>query len=76
MPWDHQDQLPADAEPLNCIDDLPTWENNLTTTIRTTVPHTTIRDEHSDVSIKVLTLALLEEMLSQEAWIHRWVRNR
>jgi ribonuclease HI len=66
----HQEMLPAQIEDPNHTLDPPPWENKLESiAIRTTVPHLTTKDEHSDVSKKALTLAMLEEMYPQETWI-------
>ena len=68
-----QEHLPREVEPAHPDRDPPPWINKLRDiTIHTTVPHLTTKDEHSDVSKKALTLAMLEERYPQEAWIRAY----
>ena len=64
-----QERLPeVEVTPPDCGP--PPWINKLQDiTIHTTVPNLTTKDEHSDVSKRALTLAMLEDRYPQEAWI-------
>nr|KAG5700272.1 hypothetical protein BaRGS_022899 [Batillaria attramentaria]KAG5710737.1 hypothetical protein BaRGS_035139 [Batillaria attramentaria] len=68
-----QERLPREVEPARPGSDPPPWINKLCdVTIHTTVPHLTTKDDHSDVSKRALTLAMLEERYPQEAWIRAY----
>lgn len=68
-----QERLPREVEPARPGSDPPPWINKLgDVTIHTTVPHLTTKDDHSDVSKRALTLAMLEERYPQEAWIRAY----
>ena len=65
----HQAKLPAQEESLPPPEG-PPWENGTEKyTISTSVPYLTTKEEHSELSKKALTLAMLEERYPQEAWI-------
>ena len=64
-----QHQLPKKATVLQPDNGPPPWNDNMRDiTIHTTVPYLSTKDEHSDVSKKALTLAMLHERYPQEAW--------
>jgi ribonuclease HI len=66
----HQEKLPTKVEPQVAYAGPPPWEERENKiTICTTVPHFTKKDEHSDVSKKALTMAMLDETYPHEAWI-------
>jgi len=66
----HQTKLPTQVQVPTPSLHLPPWKQRTgNITICTTVPHLTTKDEHSDVSKRALTLAMLEERYPQEAWI-------
>ena len=68
-----QEQLPREVEVIQPDSGPPPWIDKLRDiTIHTTVPHLTTKDEHSDVSKRALTLAMLEERYPQEAWIRAY----
>ena len=67
---EHQEKLPAQVQAQTPSHEPPPWEERIeNVNIRTTVPHFTTKDEHSDESKKALTLAMLEEKYPKEAWI-------
>ena len=66
----HKAELPELVQPAKSSPDTPPWKDGLeNTTIETTVPYLTTKDEQSNVTKKTLTLAMLEERYPQEAWI-------
>ena len=67
----HKDSLPTKVEPLDTTSEPPPWERRQERiTICTSVPYLGHKDEHSDVSKRSLTLAMMEERYPKAAWIH------
>ena len=66
----YDQQLPNKINPPNPHNEMPPWiDKHQNISIYTTVPHLTRREEHSDISKKILTMTMLEERYPQEAWI-------
>ena len=67
----HQDQLPANVEPIQITSDQPPWEDvyrNID--ICCTVPHLNSKDEANTIIQKALTLEMIDEKYPREAWTH------
>ena len=67
----HQDQLPANVEPIQTTSDQPPWEDvygNID--ICCTVPQLNSKDEANTIIQKALTLEMIDEKYPREAWTH------